>query len=624
MAEATFADGVEKGQTTSFSNTEAVTTNGTTTANSRQDTPLSNSKRGLTYDINESPVWYISILLGFQHYLTMFGSTLGIPLLLSVDLCMVDNPVDIGKLIQTEFFVSGLATILQTTFGNRLPIVQGASISFLGPAQAILQAQGPCLDRLTVNSTAEEVELRGEFWRSRMQLLQGAILVACLVEIIVGFTGLIGFLLRFIGPLTIAPTLCLIGLSLFGTAGRFAGGNWILAWCVVVLMTLFSQYLTPFSIPVPGISTEKRFRVVWFPVFKLLPVILAIIAAWVLAAILTATDQIPEGTTGRTDFRATVLRDSPWFYIPYPFQWGVPFVTLAGVFGMIAGVLASMVESIGDYFACARVSGAPPPPNHAQPIRVGSRRVVQASALFMIILGSFGKFGAFFATIPIPIIGGMFFILFGLVAAVGLSSLQFVDLNSSRNLFVLGSSLFIGLALPSYMNDNKGAINTRSAEFNQIVTVLLSTNMFVGGVIAAFLDNTIPGTDEERGIIGSRASYGDQSTIDNMLKCYDMPFGMKWIRSVKFFEYIPCSPTFKGFIRRKQDRPVNGTAVEVGVTNDAMVIILFRFYFNLAKNSTSNPRDSMNMHEIPVINEENKTRHVIVSYERDVSRFMSS
>lgn len=49
-----------------------------------------------------------------------------------------------------------------------------------------------------------------------------------------------------------------------------------------------------------------------------LQVILAIIAAWVLAAILTATDKIPEGTTGRTDFRATVLRDSPWFYIPYP------------------------------------------------------------------------------------------------------------------------------------------------------------------------------------------------------------------------------------------------------------------------------------------------------------------
>lgn len=32
---------------------------------------------------------------------------------------------------------------------------------------------------------------------------------------------------------------------------------------------------------------------------------------------------------------------------------------------MMAGVLASTVESIGDYYACARVSGAPPPPKHA-------------------------------------------------------------------------------------------------------------------------------------------------------------------------------------------------------------------------------------------------------------------
>ena len=49
----------------------------------------------------------------------MFGSTLGIPLILSVDLCMADNPVDVGKLIGTEFFVSGLATMIQTSVGNR-------------------------------------------------------------------------------------------------------------------------------------------------------------------------------------------------------------------------------------------------------------------------------------------------------------------------------------------------------------------------------------------------------------------------------------------------------------------------------------------------------------------------
>lgn len=46
-------------------------------------------------------------------------------------------------------------------------------------------------------------------------------------------------------------------------------------------------------------------------------------------------------------------------------QWGTPTVSAAGVFGMLAGVLASMTESVGDYYACARLSGAPPPPTHA-------------------------------------------------------------------------------------------------------------------------------------------------------------------------------------------------------------------------------------------------------------------
>lgn len=43
----------------------------------------------------------------------------------------------------------------------------------------------------------------------------------------------------------------------------------------------------------------------------------------------------------------------------------MPTISLAGVFGIIAGVISSMVESVGDYYACARLSGAPPPPKHA-------------------------------------------------------------------------------------------------------------------------------------------------------------------------------------------------------------------------------------------------------------------
>ena len=52
-------------------------------------------------------------------------------------------------------------------------------------------------------------------------------------------------------------------------------------------------------------------------------------------------------------------------YCVSPGQWGVPTVSVSSVLGMMAGVLASTMESIGDYYACARLSGAPPPPTHA-------------------------------------------------------------------------------------------------------------------------------------------------------------------------------------------------------------------------------------------------------------------
>jgi nucleobase transporter 1/2 len=72
----------------------------------------------------------------------------------------------------------------------------------------------------------------------------------------------------------------------------------------------------------------------------------------------------------------------------------------------------------------------------------------------MLVLAVLGKFGALFATIPEPIIGGVFIIMFGMVVAVGLAQLQFVDLNSQRNLFIIGFSLFIGLVVPKWFEVN--------------------------------------------------------------------------------------------------------------------------------------------------------------------------
>ena len=450
----------------------------------------------LLYGINDRPPIGETVILGFQHYLTMFGSTVAIPLLLAPALGITD-PVQKGWLIATMFFVSGITTLLQTIWGNRLPIVQGGTFSFLAPTFAICGMAA----------------LANAGWEVRMQHVQGAIIAGSLAEIIVGASGLVGRLLKFVGPITIAPTIALIGLSLFKFGAPEAGRYWPIGGLTIFLIILFSQYL------------RNKHRT-----FELYPILLAIVTAWSVSAICTALGIFPAGHPAHTSLAN--LKDAPWFRIPYPFQWGFPQFGAAAIVGMLAGYIASIVESIGDYYACARLSGAPIPDkktinrgitfegigcfiagifgtgngttSYSENIgaigltRVGSRRVVQAGAVIMILLGTVSKFGALFTTIPQPIVGGMYCAMFGMIAAVGLSNLQFVDLNSPRNLFILGFAFFMGLSVPEYFGQHPMQFNP--IWLANIINTLGSTGMAVGAFSALILDNTIPGTVEERGL----------------------------------------------------------------------------------------------------------------------------
>ena len=164
-------------------------------------------KQKLIYGIDDCPPLLETLGLGFQHYLTMFGSTVAIPLLLAPAFGMQDEPVAIGWLISTMFFVSGITTLLQTTWGNRLPLVQGGTFSLLAPTFAICGMAA----------------LANEGYEVRLQHVQGAIIAGSVFEMVVGYTGLVGKLLRFVGPITIAPTIALIGLALFGIGAPEAG-----------------------------------------------------------------------------------------------------------------------------------------------------------------------------------------------------------------------------------------------------------------------------------------------------------------------------------------------------------------------------------------------------------------
>ncbi|CDQ89162.1 unnamed protein product, partial [Oncorhynchus mykiss] len=76
-------------------------------------------KNKLAYCVTDVPAWYLCIILGIQHLLTAFGGIIAIPLILSQGLCLQHDGLTQGHLISTIFFVSGVCTLLQVTFGIR-------------------------------------------------------------------------------------------------------------------------------------------------------------------------------------------------------------------------------------------------------------------------------------------------------------------------------------------------------------------------------------------------------------------------------------------------------------------------------------------------------------------------
>ena len=69
--------------------------------------------------------------------------------------------------------------------------------------------------------------------------------------------------------------------------------------------------------------------------------------------------------------------------------------------------------------------------------------------------------------------------------------------------------------------------------------------MAVGGIIAIILDNTIPGTDEERGLMAWRQSVSDENGEQFQtasVKIYDLPFGLNRLSNYKFAKYLPFLP----------------------------------------------------------------------------------
>lgn len=469
---------------------------------------------GVDYCIASPPPWPQAIVLGFQHYFVVLGTTVLIPTIL-VPLMGGDND-DKVRVIQTLLFAAGINTLLQSLFGTCLPAVVGGSYAFLVPLLSIINADN--LQSIGDNQVR---------FLHTMRAIQGALIGSSSIQIILGFSGLWAILVRLLTPLSAAPVVGLVALGLyeFGFPG--------VAKCIevglpqLIVLIILSQYL--------------RSRGWKHNIFERYCVLLGVPIIWAYAHVLTvggAYKHAPTLTQNhcRTD-RSGLVQSAPWLRIPYPLQWGAPTFDAAHVFGMMSSVLVAMVESTGGYIAVARFASATPAPPFVisrgmgwQGIgvlidgllgtltgstvsienagllgltRVGSRRVTQIAAGFMIFFSLFGKFGAVFASVPMPIVAALFCVLFSKVVACGFSFLQFVYINDSRSKFILGFAVFMGISVPQYFNEyniraGHGPVRTNSHWFNDFIFVIFASAATVGFIIALVLDTTLKGKETRR------------------------------------------------------------------------------------------------------------------------------
>eukprot|EP00256_Glycine_max_P052034 XP_014618265.2 LOW QUALITY PROTEIN: nucleobase-ascorbate transporter 4 [Glycine max] len=263
-------------------------------------------------------------------------------------------------------------------------------------------------------------------------------------------------------------------------------------------------------------------------------IIIYIGIAWAFAEILTAAGAYKKRSSitqssCRTD-RSGLISAAPWIRVPYPFQWGPPSFSAGDIFATVAASLVAIVESTGTFIAAWRLSKATPIlpsvlgrgvgwlsiltiSGHSYSLdgffgtgtestasvenagllglkRIGSRRVIQISAGFMLFFSIIGKFGAFLASIPLSIVAAIYCVLFAFVAFSGLGYLQFCNLNSYRSMFILGVSLGFGLSVPKYFNEH-GPVHTGSTWFNNIVQAIFSSPATVAIIDAYILDLTV-------------------------------------------------------------------------------------------------------------------------------------
>ena len=410
------------------------------------------------------------LLLGLQHLFAMFGATVLVPILVS--------SYGLPLSIQTTLLFAGLGTLLFhlcTKF--KVPAFLGSSFAFLGGFEAVSQ--------LNVGKFAD---MTGE---EKLPYALGGIVVAGLLYLVLALLfKLVGAkkIMRFFPPIVTGPIIILIGLNLSGTAINNASTNWWLALVAIVVIIVAN---------------------IWGKgMIKIIPILLGVVVSYIVALIF-----------GQVDF--TAMHEAKLVGLQH---FVIAKFDITSILVMAPIAIAAMMEHIGDVSAISSTTGknfiedpglhrtllgdglatavagmfgGPANTTYGENTgvlalsKVYDPRVIRLAALYAIILSFSPKFDALVNSIPAAIVGGVSFVLYGMISAVGVRNVveNRVDLTKSRNLIIAAVIFVSGLGFSSV-----GGIT-----FTVGSADITLTGLAIAALAGVVLNAILPGNDYEFG-----------------------------------------------------------------------------------------------------------------------------
>ena len=422
------------------------------------------------------------LLLGLQHMFAMFGATILVPILVN------SYFHGEGLSVQVTLFFAGFGTLFFHFVSKRkVPAFLGSSFAFLGGFATVAELNSGIYANMT--------------YGEKLPYACGGIVVAGLTYLLLALViKLVGVkrVMKFLPPVVTGPIIICIGLSLAGSAINNANANWFLALIALSVIIIFN---------------------IWGKgLFKIIPILMGVVISYVVALIMMITG-VPN-PDGSAVLNFASVASASWIGVP---DFQICKFDLTAILVMAPIAIATMMEHIGDMSAISAtvgenfienpglhrtlcgdglataisaMFGGPANTTYGENTgvlelsRVYDPRVIRLAAVYAMVLSFIPKFAQVISSLPAAIIGGVSFILYGMISAIGIRNVveNRVDFANSRNLIVAACILVCGLGFSSGLTFEIGG------------TSITLTSLAIAAIVGVILNAVLPGNDYEFGV----------------------------------------------------------------------------------------------------------------------------